>query len=255
MGFVAILGADMEYFTTANAYYFDKHTKQLIESFEKYSMHSLRVYSEDMAPTCRARYEVVMLRRMDRITAFQQDFKDRFKDRHKFLYYFQWMDKWIIKIAAQLQQLEEASSEYSIFIDSDSVIRNDRFDQTIDNFLEPFYASGKDFAFFRRLGTHLHTESGFIVLRKCPELLNSYHEMFEFILAGRFYDLASWTDCSVIDHFVDSGRISYFDFCTYYGLRSVNPVYESNLRQSMLHLKGPRKGKYSTVKRLLGLYR
>jgi len=245
----------MEYFTTANTHYFEKNTRQLIASFAKHSKHGVRVYSEDMAPASGANHEVVTLRRMDRIASFQQAFKVRFHERYKFLYYFQWMDIWVLKIATQLQQLEESSCEYSIFIDSDCVLTNSRFDETVDDFLTPFFRSGKDLAFFRRLDTHLHTESGFLVLRKSPELLEAYREMLEFILAGRFYDLASWTDCSVIDHFADTGRINFFDFCAHYDLRSSNPVYESTLRQSMLHLKGPRKGAYSIIKRALGLYR
>jgi hypothetical protein len=252
---VVILDADMEYFTTANQKYFDKNTRQLIASFAKHSECSVRVYSEDMQPSSGARHEVVTLRRMDRIAPFQQAFKERFQERYKFLYYFQWMDIWVLKIATQLQQLEETSSEYSIFIDSDCVVTNSQFDQTVDEFLAPFILSGKDMAFFRRLGTHLHTESGFLVLRKCPELIEAYRDMLEFILAGRFYDLASWTDCSVIDHYADTGRIRFFDFCNHYDLRSTNPVYESALRRSMLHLKGPRKGAYSIIKRVLGLYR
>jgi hypothetical protein len=161
----------------------------------------------------------------------------------------------VLKIAAQLHQLEETSSEYSIFIDSDCILTNKKFDGTVADFLAPFIDSGKDIAFFRRLGTHLHTESGFLVLRKCPQLLQAYRDMLDFILKERFYDLASWTDCSVIDHFADAGHINFFDFCAHYDLRSTNPVYESSLRNSMLHLKGRRKGVYSRVKHLVGLYR
>lgn len=245
----------MEYFTTANKHYFEKNTRQLIASFAKHSKYGVRIYSEDMMPARGPNHEVVTLRRMDRIASFQQEFKTRFHERYKFLYYFQWMDIWVLKIATQLQQLEESSSEYSIFIDSDSVLTSSSFDKTVNDFLTPFFDSGKDLAFFRRLGTHLHTESGFLVLRKSPELLGAYREMLEFILAGHFYDLVSWTDCSVIDHFSDMGRINFFDFCAHYDLRSTNPVYESPLRQSMLHLKGPRKGSYSVIKRVLGLYR
>lgn len=192
---------------------------------------------------------------MDCVAPFQLDFKTRFCERYDFLYYFQRMDVWILKIVAQLQHLEETSSEFSVFIDSDCVLTNSRFDQTVDEFLAPFFRSGKDMAFFRRMGTHMHSESGFLVLRKCPELVTVYREMLEFIMADRFYNLASWTDCSVIDHFADTGRIDFFDFCAYYDLRSTNPVYESSLRKSMLHLKGPRKGSYSVIKRILGLYR
>lgn len=245
----------MEYFTTASKHYFEKNTRQLIASFAKHSKYAVRVYSEDMVPISESHHQVVTLRRMEQIASFQEAFKARFHERYKFLYYFQWMDIWVLKIATQLQQLEESSSEYSIFIDSDCVLTNSRFDLTVNEFLTPFFDSGKDMAFFRRLGTHLHTESGFLVLRKCPELLQAYREMLEFILAGNFYDLSSWTDCSVIDHFADTGRINFFDFCVHYDLRSTNPVYESPLRQSMLHLKGPRKGAYSIIKRVLGLYR
>jgi len=245
----------MEFFTTASSHYFEKNTRQLIAAFAKHSKFELKVYSEDMVPSKGTHHQVGTLRRMDQIESFQREFKARFHERYKFFYYFQWMDIWVLKIAAQLQHLEETSSEYSVFIDSDCVLTNSRFDETVKQFLSPFMVSGKDIAFFRRFGTHLHTESGFLVLRKCPELVKAYSEMLEFILDGYFYNLASWTDCSVIDHFADTGRINFFDFCAHYDLKSTNPVYESPLRKSMLHLKGPRKGVYSIIKRILGLYR
>jgi hypothetical protein len=198
---------------------------------------------------------IIRLKKLDQIIAFQNKFKNKHADRYKFLYYLQWMDIWILKIATQLQHLEETSSEYSIFIDSDSVITSSNHDEVVSDFIDPFIKSKKDIAFFQRPKTHLHPESGFIVFRKCDQLINAYREMLDFILDEKFYDLPSWTDCSVIDLFASSGKIEYFDFCSFYNLVSTNPVYESTLRKSMLHLKGPRKGAYSLLKKILGLYR
>ncbi len=245
----------MQYFTTANLHYFEKNTKQLIASFEKYSKDNLLVYSEDMPPRAERNFAIATLKRMERVEPFQTQFRAQFRERFKFLYYLQRMDIWVLKIATILQHLEETDQEYSIFIDSDSVITNTTFDQTVSDFIAPFIASGKDIAVFRRSGTHLHTESGFAVFRKSQKLIDTYREMLEFTLSDQFYRLASWTDCSVIDHFVDEGKIACFDFCEHYALRTTNPVYESALRQSMLHLKGPRKGGYSILKRVFGLYR
>lgn len=245
----------MQYFTTANLHYFEKNTKQLITSFEKYSKDNLLVYSEDMQPRAVSNFSITTLKRMERIEPFQTQFRAQFRERFKFLYYLQRMDIWILKVATILQHLEETDQEYSIFIDSDSVVTKATFDQTVADFIAPFIASGKDIAVFQRSGTHLHTESGFAVFRRSQKLIDAYREMLEFIFENQFYTLASWTDCSVIDHFVHEGKIDCFDFCAYYQLRTTNPVYESALRQSMLHLKGPRKGGYSIVKKILGLYR
>ena len=245
----------MQFFTTANNLYFEKNTRQLVSGFCKFSRHRLRIYSEDMSAFEGSDFSISRMKRLDEIKEFQIKFKKQYGARYQFLYYFQKMDVWILKIAAQLQHLEETESEVSIFIDSDSVITKKSFDETVAAFIEPFLSSDKSIALFRRFGTHLHTESGFLVLRKSPELIQAYHAMLEFILEGSFYVLASWTDCSVIDHFIDTGLISYFDFCESYSLRSTNPVYESPLRTSMLHLKGPRKGSYSMLKRIIGSYR
>jgi hypothetical protein len=162
------------------------------------------------------------------------------------------MDIWVIKIFAQFQFLAENPSTFSLYLDSDSYIRNLGFNELVNDFV--YSAQDYECGIFGRKKSFLHSETGFLTFKNSNNLLNSYRIMTESILSGTFKDLPSWTDCSLLDFEIQNNRISAIDFCELYGLTSSHPIYESKLRKSFLHLKGQRKGKFSWIKLQMGRY-
>jgi hypothetical protein len=244
----------ISFFSTSNKLYFQKNGKQFVESFRKFSGCDLVVYSEDLDELTSANFHIKRIKHWDLIKKFQDEFRDKMSSRYAYLPYHSRMDIWAIKIAIQLQFLETQNDGMGVYIDSDSVVYSEKFDEVIEKFINP--VKSYDLGIFRRVETHLHPESGFLVLNSSSEILkSSYQNMLDRILSHQFYDLPSLTDCSLLDDEIISKSINAIDFCDYYQLKSTNPVYESNLREVMLHLKGPRKGRYSSIKKILGFYK
>jgi hypothetical protein len=244
----------ISFFTTSNKLYFQKNGKQFVDSFRKFSGCDLVVYSEDLDELISAKFHIRRIKHWDLIKKFQDEFRNKMSSRYAFLPYHSKMDIWAIKIAIQLQFLEAQSEGAGVYIDSDSVIFSEKFDEVIDGFISP--VKSYDLGIFRRVNSHLHPESGFLVLNASSESLKAtYQNMLDRILSHQFYNLPSLTDCSLLDDEIISKSINAIDFCDYYQLKSTNPVYESDLRKVMLHLKGPRKGSYSSIKKILGFYR
>jgi hypothetical protein len=163
------------------------------------------------------------------------------------------MDVWSYKIAAQLQFLEEHPNASALFLDSDSIVLNKKFVEKVNTLTD--LAKNVDCGLFRRNENFLHSETGFVILNNSPDLLSAFEEMFRKILSGEYKNLPSWTDSSLLDDQIELGAISYVDFCVELNLNSTNPIYESSLRESFIHLKGPRKGPYSRARNFLGRYK
>jgi hypothetical protein len=243
----------MIFFTTVNKYYFNQYGYQLIESFKKNSESKLIIYSEDLKPYKDLNIEVRRIKNLLLLEKFKKKFRIMMGDRYKFLPYHSWMDKWIIKLIIQEQFLNEFNDFIGIYIDSDSIILNKKFDNRVADFIKP--AKNYDIGLFRRQNCHLHPETGFIFFNlKSIVLRKNYKLMIRRLTKFDFSNLPTLTDCSAIDSLVISNKIKAFDFCEYYHLKKVNPIYESNLRTVFIHLKGSRKGKFSIIKKLLGFY-
>ena len=239
-------------FTTSSKEYFIKNGMQLAKSFKTNSGNKLIVYSEDDLTEFKDLITFKPLRNFDVIENFQSTFRGNYGEKLKFLDYSKRMDIWVIKIFAQLQFLAENPSTFSLYLDSDSYIRNLGFNELVNDFVHS--AQDYDCGIFGRKKSYLHSETGFLTFKNSDNLLNSYRIMTESILSGTFKDLPSWTDCSLLDCEIQNNRISALDFCELYGLTSTNPIYESKLRKSFLHLKGARKGKFSWIKLQSGKY-
>jgi hypothetical protein len=239
-------------FTTASRDYFLKNGKQLAESFKVNSGEKLVVYSEDDLSEFRDLISYRPLRNFEVIEQFQKVFRNNYGSKLSYMHYSIRMDIWAIKIFAQLQFLEENPSTFSLFLDSDTYIRNSGFNKLVNEFVLP--ARNFDCGLFRREDTFLHPETGFITFRNSENLLNSYRSMLQMILSGEYKNLPSWTDDSLIDYEIQNDKITALDFCKEYNLISSHPMYESKLRESFIHLKGLRKGRFSRLKLLRGKY-
>lgn len=240
-------------FTTSSEEYFNQHGKQLAESLFKKTGNRLVVYSEDNLDAFNHIIEPKKLRYFHELSQFQNEFKTHYASKYQFLPYLMKMDVWAFKIAAQLQHLEENPGESTLYLDSDSVVLSKKFVTDVNHFFN--ITRDFDCGLFRRENNFLHPETGFIVLNNSPRLLSAYLTMFENIIHWRFKDLPSWTDSSLLDEQIEKKFISHVDYCRVLGLRSTNPVYESILRRSFIHLKGSRKGSFSRLKLILGGYR
>jgi hypothetical protein len=240
-------------FTTSSKDYFHKNGLQLAMSLKQNSGETLTVYSEDNLSEYSDVINYIPLNQTQDLFDFRKSFRSSYGTKYHLLHYSLKMDIWAFKIFAQKQFLEENPGTFSLFLDSDSVVLNSGFTQKLNQFVSP--ARNFDCGLFRRSENFLHPETGFLTFCNSPNLEKSYIRMTDSILSGDFRSLPSWTDSSLVDREIIEGRISALDFCLYYNLSTDNPVYESKLRESFLHLKGNRKGMYSAVKRILGKYR
>ena len=244
----------MFFFTTSSKIYFENNCKYLALSLLNYSNRKLIVYSEDDLSEYSELIQFVPLIRKDELMKFQTSFRSIYSDTFKFMPYSARMDIWVFKITAQLQFLSEHINSSGVYIDSDSVVLNNKFINVIDKFINP--CINYDIGLFRRCGKHLHPESGFMFLSSNKVTNEVYLKMLNDIFTFQFYNLPSWTDCSLIDKYIINGQLDAFDFCSNYNLVTDNPVYESALSSSLLHLKGKRrKGKYSIIKHFIGWYK
>ncbi|MDG1096978.1 MAG: hypothetical protein P8N23_05105 [Methylophilaceae bacterium] len=245
------------FFTTLSNEYYQKYGKQFVDSFLKYSTSNLIIFSEDMDCFDKGRVKVIRLNEVDKIDDFKKNFLSLVGNKFKFLPYFSRMDVWIYKIATHKQITSMFADGLGIYIDSDSVITSSKFDDVITDFIAPIENSlFYDIGIFRRVDDHLHPESGFMAFNFSSKTLKTnFSELFDEVINDKFYDLPSWTDCSLIDRAIIQNKLKAFDFCKEYQIKSTNPVYQSKLKKVLLHLKGPRKGKYSLLKRLIGMYR
>ena len=240
-------------FTTSSKEYFHKNGLQLALSLKQNTGEMLTVYSEDNLSDYSGVINYIPLNQTKDLFEFRNRFRSLYGHKYPLLHYSLKMDIWAFKIFAQKQFLEENPGTFSLFLDSDSVVLNSSFTQKLNQFVSP--ARNFDCGLFRRSENFLHPETGFVTFRNSPKLEKSYLGMTESILSGEFRNLPSWTDSSLIDREIIEGRISALDFCLVYDLRTDNPIYESELRESFLHLKGNRKGIYRVAKRILGRYR
>lgn len=240
-------------FTTASKDYFHKNGLQLAMSLKQNSGEILTVYSEDDLSEYSEVINYIPLNQTKDLFEFRKSFRSSYGSKYHLLHYSLKMDVWAFKIFAQKQFLEENPGTFSLFLDSDSVVLNSGFTQRLNQFVSP--ARNFECGLFRRSENFLHPETGFLTFCNSPNLEKSYLRMTASILSGDFRNLPSWTDSSLVDREVIEGNITALDFCLFYDLRTNNPVYESKLRESFLHLKGNRKGVYRVGKRILGRYR
>jgi hypothetical protein len=239
-------------FTTASEEYFLSNGIQLARSLLQNSNIKLTVYSEDDLSKYNELIDYHSLKYRDEVEIFNKNFRSHYGGYYKFLPYMLKMDLWFFKIAAQRQHVESCPKTFSLFLDSDSVVLNKKFCTVVDAFIQP--AASFDVGIFRRSDTYLHPETGFVTLRSSERLIAAYEKMFNDVLDEKFRNLPSWTDSSLLENEILNNRITYLDFCTHYGLNSNNPIYESNLSKSYVHLKGARKGKFSHLKHFFRKY-
>jgi hypothetical protein len=239
-------------FTTASEEYFLSNGIQLAKSLLQNSDIKLMVYSEDDLSKYNQLIDYQPLKYREEVASFNIDFRSNYGSYYKFLPYMLKMDLWFFKIAAQRQHVESRPGTFSLFLDSDSVVLNKKFNKVVDAFIQP--ASNYDVGIFRRENTYLHPETGFVTLRSSERLIAAYEKMFNDVMDEKFRNLPSWTDSSLIENEILNNEITYLDFCAHYGLNSNNPIYESTLSKSFVHLKGARKGKFSYVKHVLRKY-
>jgi hypothetical protein len=240
-------------FTTSSKEYFLLNGIQLAKSLLRNTNLKITVYSEDDLSEFDQIIHYKPLRYREEVLSFNKKFKTSYGESYQFLPYMLKMDLWFFKIAAQLQHVEENPNVFSLFLDSDSVVLNEKFCHAINAFVEP--ALDFDVGVFRRKNTYLHPETGFLTLRSSERLKEAYESMFENVLTGEFRNLPSWTDSSLIENAILQSKISCLDFCEQYKLKTNNPVYESILSKTYVHLKGSRKGKFNSVKHALRRYR
>lgn len=240
-------------FTTSSKSYFIENGKQLAESLLNKTHTKLIVYSESDLSSFGSIIEAKPLKYYPDVMKFQDAFRSHYGKKYKFLHYSLKMDVWAYKIAAQLQFLEDHPNASALFLDSDSIVLNKKFIEKVNTLA--VIAKNVECGLFRRNDNFLHSETGFVILNNSPGLLSAFEDMFRKIMSGEYKNLPSWTDSSLIDDQIEQGAISYIDFCVELNLNSTNPIYESTLRDSFIHLKGPRKGPYSSVRNLLGRYR
>lgn len=239
-------------FTTASEKYFLLNGIQLAESLFKKSNIKITVYSEDNLSKYSQIINYKPLRYFKEVESFNRKFRLKYGEFYKFLPYMIKMDLWFYKIAAQRQHVEQNPNTFSLFLDSDSVVLNKKFCNLVNSFVEP--ALNFDLGMFRRKGIYLHPETGFITLNSSERLIRIYKSIFDDVLSGRYMDLPSWTDSSLLENAVLMEEISCLDFCTQYDLSTTNPIYESILSKSYVHLKGSRKGKFHYMKHVLRKY-
>ncbi len=239
-------------FTTSSESYFKENGKQLAESLINKTDNKLIVYSESDLSSFASLIEFKPLKYGPEVMNFQTAFRSHYGKKYKFLHYSMKMDIWAYKIAAQLQFLEENPMSRALFLDSDSIVLNKNFVEKVNLFSE--LAKNVDCGLFKRSENFLHSETGFVILNNSTALLSAFKEMYRKIMSGEYKNLPSWTDSSLIDDQIEQGAISYIDFCEELNLKSPNPIYESPLRKSFIHLKGPRKGPYSSIRNFLGRY-
>lgn len=245
---------NIKFFSTSSKHYFNEHGKQFIDSFSEYTKHNITLYSEDIQEGTYKNCNVIRIKYIDLLTKFQKKFRKNMGIKLNLLPYHSRLDIWSIKIAIQLQFIEDNPNCIGVYIDSDSVIISKKFERVISKFISP--VKDFDIGIFRRYKNHLHPESGFLVINNFnrKKLLKIYKKMFEKVINFDFSDLVTLTDCSLIDREIENKNLNYFDFCSEYNITSKNPMYHSDLRKALIHLKGPRKGKYSFLKKLFGRY-
>jgi hypothetical protein len=240
-------------FTTSSKKYFRDYGLQLAESLYKKTGTKLIVYSEDNLEAYDNLIKIKPLKHSSQLSQFQLDFREHYGSKYQFLPYLMKMDVWAFKIAAQLQHIEENPLDSALYLDSDSVVLKRKFISEVNYLAEK--SKNVDCGLFRRRDNFLHPETGFIIFNNSTELHLAYLDMYRKIISGEYVSLPSWTDSSLIDDQIERRKISYIDFCEELELKSSNPIYESNLKKSFIHLKGRRKGRYSRIKFLIGRYR
>ena len=240
-------------FTTSSRTYFLQNGLQLASSLLDNTGQKLTVISEDDLSDFEKIIDYVPLKEEANISLFRNNFKDKYKEKYKFMPYTMKMDIWCMKIAAIRQFLLDNPEGFYLLLDSDCYIRNSNFAKVVNQFVKP--AQDYDCGLFRRVDTFLHPETGFVTFSNSNRLSKAFDDMYIQILSGQFYELPSWTDDSLIDLAINQNKFSALDFCDHYGLVTSNPMYESQLLESFLHFKGPRKGKYSKFKFFSGRYK
>lgn len=240
-------------FTTSSEKFFIANGMQLAKGFKKHADQKILIYSEDNLSSYSRFIDYRPLKYADEIKQFQNKFRSEYSNKLKFMNYSMRMDIWCIKVSAQLQFLEENPQTFSLYLDSDTHIRNRKIVNLLNEFVQP--ALNFDCGVFRREDNFLHPETGFITYRNSENLVSAHRSMLNSIFSGSYRNLASWTDCSLLEEEIIRGKIKALDFCKFYDLTTSNPVFESKLRKSFIHLKGARKGKFSRVKLLVGRYK
>jgi hypothetical protein len=244
--------------TTFNEEGFQTSGKKMIESFDKFWNKdiSLNIYYEDM--------QLPKMNCSERILFhnFNEKVKKWYKFREKFFFkelikpdnssrsfrsFYQYSaSKFAHKVYAMQKQIEENTSDYLIWLDSD-VLTFNKVDVSFLNYLinEDSYLT-----YLGRDHINFHSETGFMIFN----INNKFHNIFwdkmmKMYDEGDLFKEKEWHDCWIFDTVrreLEKESLKNIDICLL-GLKKdediLNVFDNSVLGKYMIHFKGVRKNK------------
>jgi hypothetical protein len=239
--------------TTFNEEGFQTSGKKMIESFDKFWNKDilLNVYYEDMSQP--------KIDCSDRILFhnFNEKVKKWYKFREKFFFkelikpdnssrsfYKYSASKFAHKVYAMQKQIEENTSEYLIWLDSDVLTVN----KVDDFFLNSLINKDSYLTYLGRDHINFHSETGFMIFN----INNKFHNIFwdkmmKMYDEGELFNEKEWHDCWIFDKVrkqLEKESLKNIDICSL-GLKKdddiLNVFDNSILGKYMIHFKGKRK--------------
>jgi len=239
--------------TTFNEEGFQTSGKKMIESFDKFWNKdiSLNIYYEDM--------QLPKMNCSERILFhnFNEKVKKWYKFREKFFFkelikpdnssrsfYKYSASKFAHKVYAMQKQIEENTSEYLIWLDSDVLTVN----KVDDFFLNSLINKDSYLTYLGRDHINFHSETGFMIFN----INNKFHNIFwdkmmKMYDEGELFNEKEWHDCWIFDKVrkeLEKESLKNIDICSL-GLKKdddiLNVFDNSILGKYMIHFKGKKK--------------